>query len=225
MLRALGDPVSFLVLLASFVVAVTAHGWAQTVVAGGAGPVGGARRVGPLRWDPRRQLDPFGSVAGLLAGVGWGSPPEAPDRRRRGRLVAVLLAGPTVNLGLGVAALVGFRLLGGGGLPLVTSALLQYGATGGGAAVRGLLLFGLMNLYVGLLSLVPLPPLDGGRLLLGLGPRSAGWQKAEYHLVEQNLGVVALLVLLLVPLGGSQALLPVLLDLVASPIVSLVTGG
>jgi len=91
--------------------------------------------------------------------------------------------------------------------------------------IRTGLLFGLMNAYVGVLSLVPLPPLDGGRLLFGLAPRTSGWQKAEYHLVEQNIGLVAVLVLLLLPLGGPQALLPVVLDRVVSPLVRLATGG
>ena len=67
--------------------------------------------------------------------------------------------------------------------------------------------------------------LPGGRLLFGLSPRTVGWQKAEHHLVEQNIGLVALLVLLLLPLGGPQALLPAVLDHVVSPLVRLATGG
>ena len=86
-------------------------------------------------------------------------------------------------------------------------------------------MLGLMNVYVGALSLVPLPPLDGGRLLFALGPRTAGWQKAEYQLDERNIGVAVLLALLLIPLGGPQALLPTLLDTLAGPLVRLVTGA
>jgi hypothetical protein len=67
--------------------------------------------------------------------------------------------------------------------------------------------------------------MDGGRLLFGLGPRSPGWQKAEYYLVEQNVGLVALLVLLLLPLGGPQALLPMVLESIVEPLARLVTGG
>ena len=75
------------------------------------------------------------------------------------------------------------------------------------------------------LSLVPLPPLDGGRLLFALAPRSPGWQKAEYQLDERNIGIAVLLALLLIPLGGPQALLPVLLDTLAGPLLDRVTGG
>jgi hypothetical protein len=61
--------------------------------------------------------------------------------------------------------------------------------------------------------------------MFALAPRTSGWQKAEYQLDERNIGVAVLLALLLIPLGGPQALLPVLLDTVAGPIVDRVTGG
>lgn len=225
MLYALGDPVSFLILLASFVVAVTAHGWVAAIAA----DRGGDRRPrleGRLRPDPRRHLDPFGSVAAMIAGIGWARPLEPPGpRARRGTLVAACLAGPVVNLLLAVAALIGFRAVSGQGVVGVSATLLQHGLSGGPLAERALLLFGLLNAYIGVLSLVPLPPLDGGRLLFGLAPRTNGWQKAQYHLVEQNIGLGALLLLLLVPLGGPQALLPTVLDSLISPLVRLVTGG
>ena len=221
MLRALGDPVSFLLLVVSFLVAVTAHGWVQSVVAD-RNANRQPRAEGRLVPDPRRHVDPFGAIAGLIAGIGWARPIELPPRTRRGALLAVSLSGPLVNLLLGIGALVVVRVLAG---PAPASATVLQLGIGGDLAARAALLFGLMNLYVGVLSLVPLPPLDGGRLLFGLGPRSAGWQKAEYYLVEQNIGLVALLVLLLLPLGGPQALLPTVLDTLVAPIVRLVTGG
>ena len=240
MLYALGDPISFLLLVVSFVVAVTAHGWVTSLEADRRGDRR-PRAEGRLRPDPRRHVDPFGAIAGLIAGFGWARPLEPLGLRRgRGALITSCLAGPAVNLLLAAAALVAFRALSGQGLsgqglsghglsghglPVVSATVLQHGLSGGPLAERSAVLFGLMNAYVGVLSLVPLPPLDGGRLLFGLAPRSAGWQKAEYQLVEQNLGLAALLLLLLLPLGGPQALLPAVLDNLVSPLVRLVTGG
>ena len=221
MLRALGDPVSFVVLLVSFLVAVTVHGWVQSVVADRTGDRR-PRSEGRLSPDPRRHVDPFGAIAGLIAGFGWAKPVELPPRARRGQVLAICLSGAVVNLLLAVGALVGVRALAGAAPG--SSTVLQFGV-GGDLGPRVLLLFGLMNLFVALLSLVPLPPLDGGRLLFALGPRNPGWQKAEYHLVEQNIGIVVVLVLLLLPLGGPQALLPLVLDTIAEPLVRLVTGG
>ncbi|GAC1610938.1 MAG: hypothetical protein NVS3B26_20600 [Mycobacteriales bacterium] len=225
MLYALGDPVSFLILVVSFVVAVTAHGAAASIAADRAGDRR-PRLEGRLRPDPRRHLDPFGSVAAAIAGIGWARPLEPLGlRTRRGTRVASCLAGPLVNLVLAVAALISFRALSGQRLIAVSATVLQHGLAGGPVAQRALLLFGLTNAYLGVLSLVPLPPLDGGRLLFALAPRTTGWQKAEYHLVEQNVGLGALLVLLLLPLGGAQALLPTVLDSLISPLARLVTGG
>ena len=227
MLYALGDPVSFVVLILSFLLAATLHGWVQALVATRTGDRRPAAE-GRTRLDPRRHVDPFGAVAAAIAGVGWARPVEPPDRRRRGALVAVLLSGAVANLVVGFALLVGVRVLTGG-ISGMTVQLLQYGVGqgigGGDLLARTLLMLGLMNVYVGALSLVPLPPLDGGRLLFALAPRSPGWQKAEYQLDERNIGIAVLLALLLIPLGGPQALLPVLLDTVVGPLADLVTGG
>jgi Zn-dependent protease len=179
------------------------------------------RRLVP---DPRRHLDPFGTIAAAIAGVGWSRQTEVARRRASARLVVVLLSGTVANAAVGVAALVGSRLAGG---VLRSGSLidLQRGTADGRTLTGALYLFGLTNVGLALLSLVPLPPLPGGRLLLGLAPRSAGWQKAEYHLVEQNIGVGALLVGLLIPLGGPQPLLPTVLDSLLTPLLRPLVGG
>lgn len=223
MLYALGQPVDFALLVLSFVVAVTVHGWVQARAAARAGEQTPARegRLGP---DPRRHVDPFGAIAAAISGLGWSRQVVLDGRLRRGRLVAVLLSGTVANTVLGLAALVGFRAVGGsaGG---ASSLVLQRGAGDGDLLLVALYLFGLSNLFVAALSLVPLPPLPGGTLLFALAPRSAGWQTARYRLVEQNIGVAVLLALLLIPLGGPQALLPTVLDTLLGPLLQPLVGG
>ncbi len=230
MLYALGDPVSFVLLVVSFVVSATLAGWLTALATARVG----LREPGRGRPDPRRQLDPFGSVGAAVAGFGWARPVEVPEQRRGGRTATALLTGPLVVLavGLGLLAVFGavYAPLGGGG-----SVLLQQGVPSGvlsgpgGAPVdlggRALLLAGLMATYVGALSVVPLPPLPGGLALFALAPRTSGWQKARYQLVDRNIGTAVLLALLLVPLGGPQALLPTVLSSVLDPLVRLVSGG
>jgi len=233
-LRALAHPLSLLVLIASFVFAVTLHGWVQALVARAFGDRRPAAEH-QTRPDPRRHIDPFGAVAALLSGLGWTKPVELLAGRRRSAQLAVALSGPVVNIAIGCAALVVWRVayLTHPGLDTAPSdvqpglsLLLQTGTSMEGAiAERALVLFGVVQLYVGALSLVPLPPLDGGRLLFALGPRSPGWQKAEYQLVERNIGVVVLLVLLLIPIGRGGPLLPHLLDIALSPLISVVLGA
>lgn len=223
MLYALGDPISLLLLLVGFLIAVTVHGAVSALAASRAGegaPVVEGRRS--LR--PTRHIDPFGALGAAISGVGWAKPVRPPSRRRHGARTAALLAGPAATLVVGVAALGGYRL--GGGAPLRGGlfSILQAGVSGD-LVLKALLLIGVVNLFVGALSLVPLPPLNGGQLLFGLAPQSDGWRKAEYQLVDRNIGVAVLLALLLIPLGGPYALLPTLLDIVVSPVATLVTSG
>ena len=224
MLYALGDPLSLLILLVSFLVAVTLHGWVQSLMATRAGDRAPAVE-GRTKPDPRRHVDPFGAVAAAIAGIGWAKPVTPPDRRRRGAMVRVLLSGAIANVVVGLVALAAVPFVAAVSLGFLNaSRVLQYGVEGPIGA-RILLLFGLANLMTGLLSLIPIPPLDGGRLMFGLAPRTPGWQKAEYQLDERNIGIAVLLALLIIPLGGTQALLPTILDTIAGPLVRLVTGG
>ncbi|HUR15326.1 MAG TPA: site-2 protease family protein [Mycobacteriales bacterium] len=171
------------------------------------------------------QIDPFGAVGALISGLGWARPVEL-QRRRKDLIVWVSLAGPAVQLVLGVAFLLAWRFTAGPGEPFPDGAayVLQRG-TDLAEASDVLLLAGASQLYLGALSLVPLPPLDGGRLLFGLAPRTQGWLRAEHHLVERNIGVAILLALLLVPLGGPVPILPDLLDVVLTPLLRLLCGA
>lgn len=222
MLYALGHPVSFVVLLLGFVVAVTVHGWVQARAAVRVGERS-PQQEGRLAPDPRRHVDPFGAIGAAVSGTGWSRQVELSPRRRRGELVGVLLSGVVANLVLGAAAVAGYRAAGGP--PVEGSLLALQRGVDGDLLLVGLYLFGLTNLAVALLSLVPLPPLPGGQLLFALAPQRGGWQTARYRLVEQNIGTAVLLALLLIPLGGPQPLLPTLLDTVLRPVLRPVLGG
>ena len=218
MLYALGDPVSFALLVLAFVVTATLAGWLSALACSRVA----VREPGRRAPDPRRQLDPFGAVGAAVAGMGWARPVEVPEHRRGTGVALAVLTGPLVVLALGLGALAGF----GAAYDAVPadSLLLQRGAGVLSPAQEAWALGGLMATYVGGLSLVPLPPLPGGTALFALAPRSVGWQKARYQLVERNIGTAVLLALLLIPLGGPQALLPSVLDSVLGPLVRAVSG-
>ncbi len=218
MLYALGDPLSFVVLLVSYVVCVTLLGWVESAACARVG----LREPG-RRWpDPRRQVDPYGAVAGLIAGIGWARPVEVPGNLRGGRVVTALLAGPVLLIVLGLAALAGFGAVYGpvGG----SSALLQRGLGVLPAGEEAWLLAATTATYVGALSVVPLPPLPGGRALFAVAPQTGGWLKARYQLVDRNIGIAVLLALLLIPLGGGP-LLTSILDSILDPLVRAVSGA
>lgn len=208
MLRALGTPVAFLGLLVGFLLAVVIQAYVQAATARALGDRPAFRRLGGVR----RVLDPFGAVAAALGGLGWGVTPDIP-LRSRGRLALALLSGPVAVAVAGVLALLAFLLAGG------PSAVLP--GTGPGTVLQGIdgsagpvffLALGLELLGMAALALVPLPPLPGWRLLELASTGSVGWQRAREYLVEKNLGVLALLVLLILPLGGSTPLLLGIVD-------------
>jgi membrane-associated protease RseP (regulator of RpoE activity) len=89
-----------------------------------------------------------------------------------------------------------------------------------GYAILGLV--GVMCVAIGVLYLVPLPPLDGARIMWALAPPTPGWQKARYNLEEQNYGLGAL-VLLSLPLFSGEGLIVRIAYAVAQPLIDAVT--
>lgn len=222
MLRALGSPPSFAGLLVGFLIALVAQTYAQAGAARMLGDRAALRRVGGFRrvGDLRRVLDPFGAVAAVLAGPGWGVTPEIP-LRSRGRLAIALLVGPVVVALLGALALAGYIAAGGSRLSLAGAGITD--VLGGVSLPAGqafLVSLGLELLAMAVLALVPLPPLPGWRLLELASTGSLGWQRARHYLVDNNLGVLALLVLLILPLGGSHPPLLIILDSVTGSILT-----
>lgn len=193
-----------------------AHGWVARALGD---PT--AARLGRLTLNPIKHVDPIGTVGlPLLLAVtgapvfGWAKPvPVVASRLRspRWHMMLVALAGPGVNLLLALVAALGLAALVGSG-----------SAGDGGAAAfvaRNLLNFLLINVFLAIFNLIPLPPFDGGHVVEGLLPRSAvpAWQKLA------RVGFPLLIVLLLVV----PAILPQA-DIVSRavvPIVRAVAGG
>jgi Zn-dependent protease len=135
------------------------------------------RLAGRLTLNPLAHLDPIGTLAIVLAGFGWGKPvPFSPRALRNQRTGAALvaLAGPIMNFLLAAvaAAILANVALGG-----ATSAFFQ------------IMLY--LNVLLGIFNLIPIPPLDGSRLLTVLLPPSK--QRIVFFLDQW--GFIILLVL------------------------------
>jgi hypothetical protein len=217
MLRALSHPLAFLGMLVGFLLAVPVQAYVQVSCAKAFGDRPAFRRAFGDRLtrrrvgDLRRVLDPFGAVAAALGGLGWGVTPDI-QLRSRGRLAVALLAGPVAVAVLGVLAVIGFVLVGGPA---------DFLPGRGPGAVLFFLGLAMELLGMAVLALVPLPPLPGWRLLELASTGSVGWQRAREYLVEKNLGVLALLVLVILPLGGSTPLLLNIVDTVVGSLLDL----
>ncbi len=169
-----------------------------------------ARYLGRLSLDPRVHFDPLG--AGLLAlsaiaggfFIGWAKPtpvnPSNLEGGHRGEAI-VAAAGPASNLIMAGLFAIALRVI-------LAFALLDPNA---GAVqlllLRILLYLVLINVFLFIFNLLPIPPLDGYKVLLGfVSPRTA-WQIRQY---EQYALVLIVVVFLLGgpvigPIGDSIA--------------------
>ena len=132
-----------------------------------------AKKQGRITLNPLRHLDIFGTLAIFIIGIGWAKPvpinPNNFENPRKGMMLTAL-AGPFSNLAL--------ALVSGGLMRFVPdySFLSQ---------LLGTMIF--VNIILMLFNLIPIPPLDGSRVLGFLLPRNI------YQLLEEN-GYIILIV-------------------------------
>jgi hypothetical protein len=209
MLFALRQPATLLGLLLGFAAGCYLRATLQQAAIGGARLAREARR-------PRVWLDPYGSVAALLAGVGWSPRPELSRFKPRQVWVMVVVA-VGVHAALAAIGLAAYVAAGGSrqAFPILDSITVLHGtqfvATTFGQRVA--LGFGIENLGCGLLALMPIPPLELGVALWSVLPKSPAARRLAYRVLEEQWGVVAVLLFLVVPLAGE---LPLFLQLVTS---------
>jgi len=129
-----------------------------------------ARLLGRLTLNPIKHLDPIGTIALLVFGFGWARPVPVNAnnlRRPKNDMVWVALAGPLANLMLALfcALLLRVVVYVAASLPEANQVLPYIKPVGLMAA------FGLyINVILCLFNLLPIPPLDGGRVLMGILP-------------------------------------------------------
>jgi Zn-dependent protease len=174
-----------LLVVPALVLAASFHEFAHGFIADRLGD-GTARGMGRLTLNPIKHLDPIGSVLVPLIGAlmpggflfGWAKPvPVNPYNLRNPKtdMAWVAFAGPATNFMLAFSGAFFLRLL-----PLPTS-------PDGGASfilmpiIAFLQYFILINVLLGIFNLLPVPPLDGGRIVVGLLPAetAAKWAAIE----------------------------------------------
>jgi Zn-dependent protease len=175
--------VQFLALLVvPFLLAVTLHELAHGWVADRFGDPT-AREAGRLTLNPLRHLDPLGVLALVITQMfGWAKPvPVNPLRLRHPKqdMVWVALAGPAANLAIAVASAVVLR-----GLTILDPHITRH-AGGGSDSLILVPLYWMaflslrINVALAVFNCFPLPPLDGGRVLVGVLPIGAARRVAR----------------------------------------------
>lgn len=161
-----------------------AHGWAAWRLGDDT-----AYRLGRVTFNPFRHIDPFGTIllpimlllaSGGRMMFGFAKPVPVNFRgltRPRRDMVLVAIAGPAINLVLAVVAATLFHTVS-----LTSGALREWYALNLQAAVW-------INLLLAVFNMLPLPPLDGGRVAVGLLP----WQAAVRLARLERLGIPIIL--------------------------------
>ena len=130
-----------------------------------------ARLLGRLTLNPLKHLDPIGTIAIFIFGFGWARPvPVNPGNFRHPRrdMIWVAIAGPTTNLILAILSALLLRGFGWLDLSSIGDSQIYNQFATPAKMMLGFSLY--INILLGVFNLIPLPPLDGGRVLTGILP-------------------------------------------------------
>ncbi len=194
------NPLEFALVAGALIISLTIHEFAHAYAADTLGDPT-PRLQKRLTLDPRAHLDPMGTLALLLVGFGWGRPVEfdpynlAKPTRDAG---IIAFAGPASNLLLAIALALVLRTIA---LP----AILQ----------DGLLLTLITNVSLAIFNLIPIHPLDGGKILVALAPKDVA---AEWDSILHQYGSL-LLLFLIIPWQGRSAV-----SMLIGPIIDFIVG-
>jgi len=187
------EPLTFFLLVGVLLFSLTLHELAHALSASWSGDPT-ARRMGRITLNPLKHLDPWGTLLLLFAGFGWAKPVLIDPRNFRNYRVGLFIvsvAGIVVNLAIALACVLLLR-----GLDVRPE----------GVFANALLYAAAINITLAVFNLLPVPPLDGSKIVQSLLPLR--WHPFIWRLeANPNYAIVALLLFLTVLRGPVMQLI------------------
>jgi Zn-dependent protease len=192
------DPATLVAVAIFLLVGFPVHEFSHALAAYRLGD-GTAKLFGRLTLNPLVHLDPYGSLllvaSAVLGGfiIGWAKPtPVNPSMLRGGRRAEALVAaaGPVSNLVMAVLAAVALRLIVALDLASSDAALFV-------ASVIFMFIF--INVALFIFNLIPIPPLDGSKVMFSLMNPGTVWRIRP---TLEQWGFLILIVVMIIPLNG-----------------------
>lgn len=172
----MSEVVSVIFVLISGLIAIVihenAHGWVAYLRGDDT-----AKSMGRLTLNPLSHIDPLGIISLVVFRIGWAKPvPINPLKFKNPRfdLQLVSIAGPLSNLLMAFLGVGFFYILKGKGAIFLKP-------------------FVFINVIFGIFNLIPIPPLDGGKIVASLLP----WKFFVVYLQKEWLGSIVLIILIL----------------------------
>ncbi len=153
-----------------------------------------AKDQGRLTLNPLKHLDPIGTIMMIVAHIGWAKPvPVNPFffRDRKKGMMLVSIAGPLSNIMMAFIGVLLYQI----------SFITMYGGIVAGSKplmywLLFLKLFFTINLNLAIFNLLPVPPLDGSKILSAVLPTEKYFRFMQH---ERTIGMIFLLVIIIFP--------------------------
>ena len=199
------DIAEIILMLVPMILSLSVHEWAHAISAYKLGDDTAARE-GRLTLNPLPHIDPIGTLllpalltlsgTGFL--FGWARPvPVNPLRftrklRMKTSMLITAAAGPVSNLLLAFLALLGLKVLGVGTDESITHLLMVTVS---------------LNLALAVFNMIPVPPLDGHKVLMGVLPDTLGRKLDEF--MSRNAAAAPMMLMVVILFAGSILVYPI----------------
>ena len=180
------NPLAFVIIALALVLSLAVHEFAHAYTADRLGDPT-PRRAGRVTLNPLAHLDPFGTILLLFAGFGFAKPvPVNGNNLGRWGMLWVAAAGPISNLLIAVLAALLLKFL-----PLTSLTYLVLNTVLG------------INVVLAVFNLLPIPLLDGSRIIAAIFPRTLGRALMEFEMQPYSFILVLVIIYLGRPVIGN----------------------